>query len=104
MDHTLVGIVRQRRMVMELCVRPQDMVCDKEVGVAHRFYSLNKLAYGSRISTEFCLGKNRSDVHGVPPLTGPGIVLLGPGIVACLNRVHYHISQRYHCQPPPSER
>src|SRR5687767_5586866 len=67
MDHAFVGIVRQRRMVMELRVRPQDMVCDKEVGVAHCFYSLHKLAYGSRISTEFCLGKNRSDVHDVPP-------------------------------------
>ena len=60
--------------MMEPRVRPQDMVCDKEVGIAHRFHSLDKLAYGSRVGTEFCLGKNRSDFHGVPPLPSPGVV------------------------------
>src|SRR5712691_6776265 len=50
------------------------MVGDKEVGVVHRFHSLDKLAYGSRVGTEFCLGKNRSDFHSVPPLLGPGVV------------------------------
>src|SRR6266446_6685671 len=74
MDHTFIGIARQRGVMMELRVRPQDMVGDKEVGVAHRFHSLDKLAYGSRVGTEFCLGKNRSDFHRVPPLTGPGVV------------------------------
>src|SRR6266853_5894056 len=74
MDHTFIGIARQRGVMMELRVRSQDMVGDKEVGVAHRFHSLDKLAYGSRISTEFCLGKNRSDFHSVPPLIGPGVV------------------------------
>src|ERR1043166_7761931 len=74
MDHTFIGIARQRRMMMELRVRPEDMVCDKEVGVAHCFHSLDKLAYGSRVGTEFSLGKNRSNFHNVPPLPSPGVV------------------------------
>src|SRR2546426_914273 len=74
MDHTFIGIARQRRMMMEPRVRPQDMVCDKKGGVAHRFHSLDKLAYGSRVGTEFCLGKNRSNFHSVPLLSGPGVV------------------------------
>src|SRR5207244_2439850 len=74
MDHTFIGIAPQRRVMMEPRVRPQDMVGDKEVGVAHRFHSLDKLAYGSRVGTEFCLGKNRSDFHSVSPLPAPGVV------------------------------
>src|SRR5215510_10086583 len=74
MDYTFVGIARQRRVMMESRVRSQDMVCDKEVRVAHRFHSLDKLAYGSGVGTDLCLGKNRSNFHSISPRTAPGVV------------------------------
>src|SRR5215471_3885443 len=71
MNHTFIGIARQRRVMMEPCVRPENMICNKKIRVAHRFHCLDKLTYGSRIGTEFCLGKNRSDFHSVSPFTNP---------------------------------
>src|SRR5262245_8505304 len=71
MNHTFIGIARQRRVMMEPCVRPKNMICDEKIRVAHRFHRLDKLTYGSRVGTEFCLRKNRSDFHSVSPFTNP---------------------------------
>jgi hypothetical protein len=55
-------------MVMELRVSAQDMIRHEEIRVSHVFHGLHELMNRSRIGTEFCLGKDRSDFHGVPPL------------------------------------
>src|SRR5215831_16295278 len=71
MNYTFIGIARQRRVMMKPCVRSENMICNEKIRVAHRFYRLDKLTYGSRVSTKFCLGKNRSNFHSVSPFTDP---------------------------------
>src|SRR5438067_13298159 len=67
MDHTLVGVAGQRRMVMELGISPQDMIGHKEVGVFHVLHSLDKRPYGARVCTDLGLGKNSSYLHTASP-------------------------------------
>src|SRR5438132_14167382 len=68
MDHTFVGVARQRRMMMELDISSQDVIRHKEVCVSHLLYGLGKRTYCPRICTDLRLGKNSSYLHDASPL------------------------------------
>jgi hypothetical protein len=67
MKHIVV-VVRPLPPLVMSSVRPEDMVKDNHMFVAHAFSGLHKIAHCRGIGANFGLWENHAQLHGFAPL------------------------------------